>query len=354
MKLRLRNTKAATTLSLVGALILLGGALLVAPGLLSPGDPEVSTVLPVSALPSPTWGSLPTRIPAAPTPKPSVDLLPLHRALLLGDVAEAAALWYQLVLEYPAGGGALYQAGARLAMMQGRPGVAAQRAWQAVGAAPTDARAWSLLGVILRRARQPQQAERAFAMAEKLEPALGPELFSDRWLVALSSDSAAALAELAADYQVRYPDSVWLPYYRAEALIAADAPLDAIQLLVPVLAERPTSPALLWYTLGRAYLASGGYPEAATALEAAASLTYRGDTSINRISNDALRDLNAALGRSYLGINRCREAETIFRRLQDADSSLSSLIEAAVICQTPTPTLTPWIPRQIGTVTPRP
>ncbi len=43
---------------------------------------------------------------------------------------------------------------------------------------------------------------------------------------------------------------------------------------------------------------------------------------------------------------RCAEAEDIARRLLSTQPELEALVEQAVICQTPTPTLTPWIPVQ--------
>ena len=132
------------------------------------------------------------------------------------------------------------------------------------------------------------------------------------------------------------------------------APADAITLLVGVLTDEPDAPALLWYTLGRAYLARGGYIEAATSLEAAAYRFARGDTSLELISARPVDDLNAHLGQAYLQTARCAEAEMIFHRLEADEPGFSRMVEAAVICQTPTPTLTPWIPLQIGTVTPRP
>lgn len=352
--MRMPQKKITPSLYLTGLLLLLGAALLAAPSVFEPRRSEPELALLIQPRPSPTWQSLPTRIPPSPTVTPPPDVLPLHTALLQGDLGNAAELWTELLTASPEPSGDVYKAGARLAMMQGRLNIAAERAWHAIGAEPTDAEAWSLLGVVLRIDDQSRMAEQALSIADALDPALGPDLFGDRWHVALTGGSAVKLAELAGDYQLRHPDSVWLPYYQAEALMAAGEPLDAIDLLVPVLSQAPASPALLWYALGRAYLARGGYLEAATAFEAAAARTYQGDTSMAMISRDPLRDLNTSLAQSYLGSERCREAEMIFRRLQDADPSLAGMVEAAVICQTPTPTLTPWIPKQIGTVTPRP
>lgn len=335
-------------------LLLVGIALLWLPRFIQPTSPPTVAPPGQSPLASPIWRPLPTRIPQVPLGSPPQDLLPLYNALLRGDLDRAAELWTDLLTANPDPDIDLYVAGIRLAMLRGQTNTAIERAWTAVGEAPADIRAWALLGIALRDAGEARQAAQVLAIAEVLEPALAPDLFNDRWRTALSIDDTTTLVELAADYAVRYPDSLWLPYYRAEALTATGDPLAAIYLLVPILRETPTSPALLWYALGRAYLERGGYAEAMTALEAAAARAARGDRSLDRISDTPMADLNIALGRSYLGARRCREAEAIFLRYQENDLRLNQWLDQAVVCQTPTPTLTPWIPKQIGTVTPRP
>ncbi len=307
----------------------------------------------LSPHPSPTWASLPPRAVASGEDS-GVDYRPFYRALLCGRIEEADRLWTELRETVPEGSYELYVTGARLALAQGELERAAERARDAISLAPNDALGWSLLGVILGRTGELKQAEQALATAQSLEPSLGSAVLSNRWQAAVAARDAGVGVALAEDFGERHPGSIFAPYYRAEALLMAEAPSEAITLLVGVLTEQPDALALLWYTLGRAYLARGGYTEAATSLEAAAYRIARGDTSLELISARPVDDLNAQLGQAYLQTSRCVEAETIFRRLEANQTGFSGLVEAAVICQTPTPTLTPWIPLQIGTVTPRP
>lgn len=302
---------------------------------------------------SPTWASLPLRVSESEGDG-EVDYRPFYRALLRDQIEEADRLLTELWETVPEESGELHMAGARLALAQGDLDRAADRARDAISRTPDDGLAWSLLGIILSRAGEPKQAEQALAMAGSLDPSLAPEVLPSRWQAAVASRDAAVVVALAEDFGERHPGSIFVPYYRAEALLMTGAPSDAITLLVSVLTEEPDAPALLWYTLGRAYLARGGYIEAATSLEAAAYRIARGDTSLELISARPVGDLNAHLGQAYLQTARCAEAEMIFRRLEADQAGFSGMVDAAVTCQTPTPTLTPWIPVQIGTVTPRP
>jgi len=322
---------------------------------LTPAHPaDEMPVLPRS-LPSPTWAPMPTRASVVGTSEP-LDLIPLHQALLRGDVEEAKRLWQAYADETLASDAAAMALGARLALQEGDFGKAEERIWRAIGLTPQDAEMWALAGVILRRAGQADLALQALAVAEALEPSLASLTFADRWQAALGAQEPAALAKLAEELAVSEPDHKLSIYYRAEALLALDDAMGTIDVLVPYLAEEPTAPALLWYTLGRAYLAYGSCMEAATALESAALRVAQGDQSLALVSADPIADLNAALGRAYLGLGRCAEAETIFRRLlrktQGLSSTFESLVMQAVVCQTPTPTLTPWIPKLIGTPPP--
>lgn len=378
---------------LVALLIAVGAALLLLSHLLQPRQTPINPGSIGSPRPSPTWRSLPTRVLPTPTASPPIDLQPLHQALLRQDAEEAERLWQSAIhtiaamptdtVNAPTAEqiSERQQAGARLALLQGQPQLAATRAWKAVGATPQDPHAWSLLGLILRQNQEHALADQALAIAGALDPTIAPVLFRDRWQIAILSGDAMQLTQLAVDYQTQHPDSAWSPYYQAEALIAGDAPQEAIAVLVAALSEAPASPALLWYTLGRAYLARGAYAEAATVFEVAASLTFKGDSSLDSTTADAIYALNLALAQSYLGNRQCQEAESITRRLlkaseqtdrhhraegedaagqnasapaADSDApvhptpDLALMLETAIICQTPTPTLTPWIPSQIG------
>jgi hypothetical protein len=64
--------------------------------------------------------------------------------------------------------------------------------------------------------------------------------------------------------------------------------------------------------------------------------------------------LSRKLAKAYLETGRCAEAESIYRRLSNEHERFDAQIKAAVVCQTPTPTLTPWIPSQQVTATPSP
>jgi Flp pilus assembly protein TadD len=313
--------------------------------------------------PSPSWGPLPTRAPGvsvAPLPTVS-DLWGLHRALLRGDIAIAQSIWESEVepmlqevapgldassgdpevIDFVATG---QRAGARLALMQDDLDAAEVRIWDALRAAPRDAEAWSLLGITFRRAGKFSAAQRALAIAETLDPDRAPELFDDRWRTALLAEDVATMVALAEDYTLRYPDSRLASYYRAEALLATDQALAAIEALVPSVQEPPTAPALLWYTLGRAYLARGGFRESATALEVSALRVAHGDHTLGLVTDDPILALNIQLGKAYFGMGRCPEAEGIFRRISVGQPEFEAWIEQAVACQTPTPTLTPWMP----------
>ncbi|MCD6284396.1 MAG: tetratricopeptide repeat protein [Anaerolineae bacterium] len=334
-------------------LVLVGSALITRSSRLVPQADDSSIAPDNSPRPSPTWASLPLRASESERGG-EVDYRPFYRALLRDQIEEADRLWTELCEMVPEESGSLHIAGARLALAQDDLERAGDRAREAVSRTPDDALAWSLLGVILDRTGQPRQAEQALAKAQSLDPSLASEVLPSRWQAAVASRDAAVVVALAENFGERYPGNIFVPYYRAEALLMTGAPSDAITLLVGVLTEEPDAPALLWYTLGRAYLARGGYIEAATSLEAAAYRFARGDTSLELISPRPIDDLNAHLGQAYLQTARCAEAETIFHRLQADQPGFAGMVEAAVNCQTPTPTLTPWIPVQIGTVTPRP
>jgi predicted Zn-dependent protease len=334
-------------------LVLAGSGLIaisVRPG---PQASGIGTSPDLSPRPSPTWASLPLRVSESEGDS-EADYRPFYRALLCDQVEEANRLWTELRETVPEESVELHIAGARLALAQGDLERAADRAWGAISRTPDDGLAWSLLGVILGRAGESKQANQALAIAQFLDSGLASDVLPSRWQAALASQDAAVVVALAEDFGERHPGSIFVPYYRAEALLMTGAPSDVITLLVGVLTEEPDAPALLWYTLGRAYLARGGHSEAATSLEAAAYRVARGDTSLELISARPVDDLNAHLGQAYLQTARCAEAEMIFRRLEADQAGFDGMVDAAVTCQTPTPTLTPWIPVQIGTVTPLP
>lgn len=345
------SPKRAVTLG--AALLVLGAGLLILSYLLTPPGAGLDT--PDGGEPRATapWLDLP---PRAPQPKDPVEAgyLQFHRALLRGDLVEAERALVNLTPEVGQPDARLAMAHARLALAMDDAAAAADHAWVAVGQAPEDPWAWSLLGAILMRTGELTEAGQALAITQELDPSLADVTLPARWRSALTSGDAAATIRLAEEFTALHPDDAIAPYYRAEGLLSAGSPSEAVNLLVTVLRSEPASPALLWYALGRSYLALDGYLEAATSLEAAANRVARGDTSLEHVSTQPLDDLNALLALAYLRTDRCAEAEAILRRLATVRDGLEPLVTSAVVCQTPTPTLTPWIPQQIGTVTPLP
>lgn len=342
-------------------LLVIGSALLTA-SYASRGQLAENPIEPVAIAvpprPSPTWGPMPTRA-VTPEPLETPDLTALHRALLRRDLVSAERAWTDalvLVSTLPEGAypdkSELFRAGARLALMQNNLTDAEERIRRVIRVAPTDARAWSLLGVVLDRAGDTGGAKQALDTALALDLTLAPELFSEQWAIARALQDSDALVALADLYSLHNPDTQLEPYYRGEALLAIGDHRGAIEVLVGALTEEPTAPALLWYTLGNAYLAGDAYREAAMVLEVAAVEVAGGDTSLTLVTDDAIIDLNVRLARAYLATQRCAEAEDIFRRLSSQDPDLQQWLDEAITCQTPTPTLTPWIPRQV-TATPR-
>jgi len=341
------------TVALCVALLLVGASLLAISFVDRSGTPVPDGPTPRSPLPAPTWSILPRRHPE-PVDAEESTYQAFHRALLRDDLDAAREALERLSIPEGSPSPRLAMASARLALAEGDTAAAVTSAWSAVKASPKDAQTWTLLGTALTRDGKTGESEQAYAAAQELDSSLAADMLPARWQAAVASRNEPAIVSLAEDYVALHPNSVYAAYYRAEGLLSSGAPTDAIELLVEVLAGEPTSPALLWSALARAYMARGGYSEAATALEAAAYRVARGDTSLELTSAHPLDDLNALLATAYLRTARCAEAETIYRRLSTVRDGLDVFVEAAVICQTPTPTLTPWIPQQIGTVTPRP
>ncbi|MGC9469755.1 MAG: hypothetical protein ACP5HS_14255 [Anaerolineae bacterium] len=330
-----------------------GSALLLLSLVLRPGGREQGPELPLaSPRPSPTWAAMPTR--AVDVPPIDAALVELRTALLQSDLAAAEVTWQEIQNTDLAESAEAQRLGARLALLQRDLETAERCAWHAVTLRPTSAESWSLLGVILRRSREPQMANAALGVAAWLDPGLTPELFDDRWRTAVRSGDAEAIVALAGYHSLRHPNGALEPYYRAQALLVTGEHELARDVLMQALENQPDAPALLWYALGDADLARSYHGPAATALEVAASKLAHGDDSLYIATDDPLTDLNVRLARAYLATERCAEAESIYRRLSDKMPELAPWIARAVVCQTPTPTLTPWIPKQIGTVTPRP
>jgi len=217
----------------------------------------------------------------------------MDAALLRGDLTAATVAWEQAQRLAP-GDGDILQAGARLALTLDDLELAERRAQAAVAVAPQDATAWVLLGTIQQRRGQHEQAQESLETAQSLDPTLARDLFAARWQNARRAHDADMLAALAQAYLVEQPGDPLASYFRAEAFLAAGDSSGALHLLV--LEMGPDSPAVLWYTLGRCYLARGANEEARIALEAAATAYEHGDNSLLLASDNPQHDLDEALG----------------------------------------------------------
>jgi tetratricopeptide (TPR) repeat protein len=326
-----------------------------------------------SPAPTAPWHPMPTRARATvaptetptptlePTPTPDLRLELLHQALLAGDLAAGERAWSTLQ------GSALVEtqsaqlAGARLALLSQDLEAAELRALTALGLPDTGpiesdpnsrAYTWALLGIALGRKGDYAASEAAFAAARDLDPAIELNLLDDRWRNAVRAEDAEAMAFLAGLYSMHNPGSELEVYYRAAALLANNEPLLALGVLLPGLRAHPNAHALLWYTLGEAYVALGGFQEAAIVLEVAAARVAQGDSSLSVASDAPVVALNRRLARAYLATERCAEAEALYQVLSADHPELVDPLRQAIICQTPTPTPTPWIIRLQSTPSP--
>ncbi len=281
------------------------------------------------------WGPLPTRIPT-PTPFPaSYFLQPVAPALRAGELAIAQTAWEQAYALAPDDAEVLRE-GARLALAQADLVAAEARAWAALGADEASAETWMLLGTIQLRRSAWAEAGQSLQLAEALDPALADALFPSRWQIALQYSDAATLATLAQRYFMQQPEDPLAPYYRAEALLVDGKPQVALELLL--LEMNADAPAVLWYTLGRVYLALGNANEQARiALETAAMASSRGDRTLSLASAAPQRDLNAALAQAYIRLYQCAKAEAQLRLLVTPYPELAELHEEAVRCVENTP-----------------
>ncbi len=301
--------------------------------------------------PPPTWGPLPTRYPTPTPTSPAGGLLDQMRLSLLRGESEAAAFAWEQARAVSPDNPTVLREGARLALLNGELELAAERAWEAVTQQPDDSLAWVILSLILQAQGEPLLAQQTLAVAQSLDPQLQETLFNTRWQMARQAGDVATLELLARSYTLAHPGDPLALYYRAEALLALDQVETALELLLMRMQDGD-APAVLWYTLGRAYLRLGATEEAAISLEVAQDLVAQGDLSLTLASDAPASALSLALGEAYLAARRCAEAEPLLRQLTTPYPHLGPLVEAAIICQTPTPTWTPWIPSQQATPIP--
>lgn len=238
-----------------------------------------------------------------------------------------------------------YVARGSVYVSQGKYTLALADADAALEADPTSASAYTLRGEVLRLAGRGRQALEAFDQALALQPSLKPETFRSRWLAARAARDGVRLVLLGREYAAAHRDDPLRYYYEGWALIEKDVPTIATRVLVEAIAGSPAPPAVLWFTLGHAYAATGSWHEAVTTFEAARALVEVGDTSLSAHSDQPVTDLFLALGRAYLGAGRCVDAETMVDyaiAVGVPGSEQRETLEEARACQTPTPTATPY------------
>lgn len=210
---------------------------------------------------------------------------------------------------------------------------------------PASAPAYALRGEALRLLGHAHPALEAFDRAVALDPTLREETFRSRWLAARAVRDVAHLLALSREYADAHPDDPLRHYYRGWALVELDAPRAAIKVLREGIEDAPQQSALLWFALGQAYVENGSWEEAVTSFEAARALVQAGDTSMLIHSDQSIADLFGALGRAYLGAGRCVDAEAMLEyavSIGAPASEYTATLREARICQTPTPTATPY------------
>jgi tetratricopeptide (TPR) repeat protein len=215
----------------------------------------------------------------------------------------------------------------------------------ALKADATSAAAYALRGEALRLLGRAGLAREAFDQALALDPALQAQTFRSRWLVARVAHDRKRLLTLGEEYADAHPDDPLRHYYRGWALIESGTPGAAVDILVEEIESTPDPPALLWFALGHAYAANRSWQEAVTSFEATRALVQAGDSSLTIHSDRPIADLFGALGQTYLGAGRCVDAEAMLQYALDVGAPASALgvaLKEARLCQTPTPTVTPY------------
>ncbi len=318
---------------------------------------HLALLLATCASPSatPTPQRLPTRVPTpTPTPTPfSIAALAYYEEGLAHQEAgnlEGALQSFTWTIQRAPNFAPAYVARGTVHLAQGKLHLALADADAALEADPTNAAAHALRGETLRLLGRVRRALEAFDQALALGPDLKPETFRSRWLAARTTHNADRLLTLGREYATAHPDDPLRHYYRGWGLIELGKPRVAVNILVKGIEATPDPPALLWFALGRAYAADRSWQEAVTSFEATRVLVQAGDASLAVHSDRPIADLFGALGQAYLGAGRCVDAETMLEyaiAVGAPASEHAAALEEARLCQTPTPTATPYL-----TVTP--
>jgi len=297
---------------------------------------------------------LPTRVPPTATPI-LVEAQVYYEAGLAcreaGD-AECAMQYFNWAIALDPDLAPAYAARASVYLAQGQLDLALDDAESAIAIDPTVASAHVLRGEILRLLGRSTQASYAFEQAIALDPTLEEETFPSRWLAAVASGDGERLLVLGRDYSRTHPGDPLRYYYRGWAFVQRGSPRIAIPLLIEGIESSPDPPALLWFALGHAYLEDHFGKEAVISFETAGELIRAGDTSLEIHSDHPLVDFFGGMGRAYLAVGRCADAETMLNHAIAVGAPAAEYavwLREADICKTPTPTSTPY-----PTITPMP
>ena len=271
-----------------------------------------------------------------------------------GDT-EGALQSFTWAIQLAPGFAPAYVARGTVYLAQGELRLALAETDAALEADPTSATAYALRGEILRLLGRARPALDAFDQALALDHTLQAETFRSRWLAARTAHIGGRLLKLSLEYATAHPDDPLRYYYRGWTLIESGAPTSAIYILIDGIEAASDPPALLWFALGQAYTIAQAWRESVTAFETARALVQAGDASLAIHSDHPIADLFSALGRAYLGAGRCVDAEITLEYAVDVGASASAhaaALEEARLCQTPTPTATPYRPTVYPTLTP--
>jgi len=292
---------------------------------------------------------LPTR---APTPTPTVTPFAISgwayyeeglARQQAGD-AEGALQSFTWAIQRAPDFAPAYVARGSVYLAQGEFDLALAEADAALELEPSGA-AHALRAETLRLLDRNRAALKAFDQALDLEPGLREGTFYSRWLAARALHDTSRMLALGIEHADRRPNDPVRPYYQGWAFIELGTPDVAVNTLVEGIESTPDPPALLWFALGQAYAANRHWPEAVVTFEATRELVQAGDNSLAIHSDQPIADLFSALGRAYLGVGRCADAETALEyaiSIGASASKNSAALEQARICQTPTPTITPY------------
>ena len=292
---------------------------------------------------------LPTRIPTTPTPTPDpADVQLYYEAGLAyqeaGD-AEGALQSFTWAIQLAPDFAPAYVARSTVYLAQGELSPALADADAALKIEPANGLAHALRGETLRLMGRNYMAFEAFDQALELDLMLKPETFRSRWLAARAARHEDRLLELSREYAIAHPNDPLRRYYRGWALIEEGNPRAAIYSLIEGIESTNDPPALFWFALGHAYSAHSSWQEALACFETTRTLVQAGDTSLVAHSDQPIGDLFGALGRAYLSVGRCVDAEVMLDYAIAVGAPVSEcvpVLEEARICQTPSPTPTPY------------